>query len=122
MRAQPWLTPQLPVMHWVTAAAHFCLPLANINLARRESVVDVWDATVLIIGRHTSGLLASHFGPACRLVCTMLGFDLLEFRFQLQGNEFVLIDVSTTPALTNNADITATAQCLFEVAQKASTS
>lgn len=114
IRANPCLHPTLPAMHWKALAARYGIPLAKCSVAHPIHANGVWDASVLIAGKHTSGLLAEQYGTVCRAICKELGFELLEFRFQRQWHQFVLVDVSHLPALHGYTDTAAVAQCLYE--------
>lgn len=114
VRLNPCLHPTLPIMHWKAMAARYCIPLAKFSLAHPLTTDGAWDASVLIAGKHTSGLLAEQYGTVCRAICKELGFELLEFRFQRQWHQFVLVDVSHLPTLNGHTDTAAVAQCLYE--------
>lgn len=114
IRANPCLHPTLPAMHWKALAARYGIPLAKCSVAHPLTADVAWDASVLIAGKHTSGLLAEQYGAVCRAICKELGFELLEFRFQRQWHQFVLVDVCHLPALHGYTDTAAVAQCLYE--------
>lgn len=115
LRSQPWLIPQLPLLHWTSAAARCGLPVAIRNA---HSVAEPWDATVLVAGMLTTGVLAVRLGVACIATAQNLGFTLLEFRFNRQGEATILVDVSPHPALSDLEDIDAVARCLADLADR----
>lgn len=84
LRGQPWLTPQLPLLHWASAAARCGLPVADQSAVAAPAP---WDATVLVAGPLSTGILAGRLGVACVATAQNLGFTLLEFRFQRDSEE-----------------------------------
>ncbi|MBC7683006.1 MAG: hypothetical protein H7172_11780 [Ferruginibacter sp.] len=115
LRSQPWLVPQLPLLHWASAAARCGLPVA---VRDARSVAEPWDATVLVAGMLTTGVLAVRLGVACVATAQNLGFTLLEFRFNRQGEAATLVDVTPHPALSDLEDIDAVARCLADLAHR----
>jgi hypothetical protein len=116
LRSQPWLVPQLPLLHWASAAARCGLPVAP---RAAEAVAEPWDATVLVAGPRTTGILAGRLGVACVATAQNLGFTLLEFRFVRRAEGVALVDVSPHPALSDLEDIDAVARCLADLAEPA---
>lgn len=115
LRGQPWLVPQLPLLHWASAAARCGLPVA---VRDADTVAEPWDATVLVAGTLTTGILAGRLGVACVATAQNLGFMLLEFLFQRGAGGAVLVDVSPHPALSDLEDIDAVARCLADLAER----
>ncbi|MEO5794433.1 MAG: hypothetical protein ABIQ42_05045 [Rhodoferax sp.] len=115
LRSQPWLVPQLPLLHWASAAARCGLPVAP---RHADTVAEPWDATVLVAGTLTTGILAGRLGVACVATAQNLGFTLLEFRFHRGAGGTVLVDVSPHPALSDLEDIDAVARCLADLAER----
>jgi hypothetical protein len=117
---QALLSPQLPLLRWADAAASCGLPVAQ-----RDAGMPAleWDATVLVSGAQTTGVLAGRFGSACRVASQALGFSVLEFRFVRRAKapadtlatSFELVGVSPYPALTDLEDIDAVAACICDV-------
>lgn len=114
LRSQLRLTPQLPLLHWASAAARCGLPVA---VRDADRVAEPWDATVLVVGSVTTGVLAGRLGVACVATAQNLGFTLLEFRFKRVPDGAVLVDVSPHPALSDLEDIDAVARWLVELAE-----
>ncbi len=123
LRSQPWLVPQLPRLHWASAAARCGLPVASWRFGGGEDGTDGgkpgWDATVLVAGTQTTGVLAGRLGVACVATAQNLGFTLLEFRFSRRAEGNVLVDVCPHPALSDLEDIDAVAHCLAGLAHLA---
>jgi hypothetical protein len=115
LRDQPWLVPQLPVLRWATAAACCGLPVAARDL---DTATEPWDATVLVAGTLTTGILAGRLGVACVATAQNLGFTLLEFRFKRHADGVALVDVSPRPELSDLEDIDAVARCLADLAER----
>lgn len=115
LRGQPWLIPQLPLLHWASAAARCGLPVA---VRDADTTAEPWDATVLVAGMLTTGVLAGRLGVACVATAQNLGFTLLEFRFNREGDRAALVDVSPHPALSDLEDIDAVARCLADLAER----
>ncbi|BDT68111.1 hypothetical protein os1_22930 [Comamonadaceae bacterium OS-1] len=116
LRGQPWLTPQLPLLHWASAAARCGLPVADQSAVAAPAP---WDATVLVAGPLSTGILAGRLGVACVATAQNLGFTLLEFRFQRDSEGATLVDVSPHPELSDLEDIDAVARCLADLAERA---
>lgn len=112
LRHQPLLSQQLPVLRWAHAAACFGLPVAQ-----RDAGMPAleWDATVLVAGTQTTGVLAGRFGRACLAASQALGFSVLEFRFVRSANGFALVGVSPYPALADMEDIDSVASCICDL-------
>jgi hypothetical protein len=112
LRNQPLLSPQLPMLRWAQAAAVQGLPVAQ-----RDAGMPAleWDATVLVAGSQTTGVLAGRYGRACMAASQALGFAVLEFRFVRRDNAFELVGVSPYPALTDLEDIDAVAACICDL-------
>lgn len=114
LRNQPWLTPQLPVLQWAAAATRCGLPVAARDTA---ASAEPWDATVLVAGTHTTGILATRFGVACIATAQTLGFRVLEFRFVRRDDRVELVDVSPHPDLRDMEDIDAVALCIADLTE-----
>jgi hypothetical protein len=112
LRNQPLLSPQLPMLRWAQAAVQCGLPVAprGAGMPALE-----WDATVLVAGTQTTGVLAGRFGRACVAASQALGFSVLEFRFVRRNQVFALVGVSPYPALTDLEDIDAVAACICDL-------
>ena len=132
LRSQPWLVPQLPLLHWASAAARCGLPVAarhvdtvantveqSVPDTVPDTVAEPWDATVLVAGTLTTGILAGRLGVACVATAQNLGFTLLEFRFVRRADGIALVDVSPHPALSDLEDIDAVARYLADLADLA---
>lgn len=115
LRGQPWLIPQLPLLHWASTAARCGLPVA---VRDADTVAEPWDATVLVAGTLTTGILAGRLGVACVATAQNLGFTVLEFRFQRGALGAVLVDACPHPALSDLEDIDAVARCLADLAER----
>ena len=115
LRGQPWLVPQLPLLHWASAAARCGLPVADQSAA---ASTPPWDATVLVAGPLTTGILAGRLGVACVATAQNLGFTLLEFRFQRDSEGAKLVDASPHPELSDLEDIDLVARYLADLAER----
>jgi hypothetical protein len=102
LKTLPWITPQLPWVHWASAALRCGLPVAvcGANVPARP-----WDATVLVAGPYATGILAARFGAACVATAQAMGYSLLEFRFARASGMVELVDVSSHPDLSDLEDI-----------------
>ncbi len=119
LRSQPWLVPSLPLLHWASAAARCGLPVADTVVPTvADAVLEPWDATVLVAGTLTTGILAGRLGVACVATAQNLGFTLLEFRFVRRADGIALVDVSPHPVLSDLEDVDAVARCLADLAER----
>ncbi|WP_394787052.1 hypothetical protein [Rhodoferax sp.] len=112
LRSQAWLTQSLPLLHWAASATRSGLAVAARDVG---AAAQPWDATVLVAGTHTTGILARRLGAACLSAAQALGFTLLEFRFARRGDVTELVDVSPYPDLTDMEDIDAVARCIADL-------
>lgn len=71
--------------------------------------------TVLVAGRHASGVLAGRFGERCLEVARATGCPLLEFRFVRETGAVRLSAVDPRPGLRDPAEVAAVADYLVEV-------
>lgn len=124
VRHHPFVTPVLSLQRWATVAAACGLPVAARSFATsaRAAAADqplanadgsghgrdgsagasshCGGGTVLVAGEDADGLLAHRYGACAIRAARQLGFPLLEFRFAVQANETVLVEVDPLPPLT----------------------
>jgi hypothetical protein len=120
VRRHPWVTPLLPLQHWARAAAACGLPVAARTLANspraygsrggRSDFPNAADdhiagigmiaaGTVVVAGNEVGGALSARYGPSALAAARALEFPLLEFRFAIEKNETVLVEVDPLPPL-----------------------
>jgi len=115
VREHPWLTPMLPLQHWVQPAASCGLPVATRAVFSSSSLAshrfdrdshiaepsprDNTATTILVAGSRVDGPLAATFGERCLRTARRLGFPLLEFQFANEEGRPVLTHVEPVPPL-----------------------
>lgn len=109
VRRHPWVTPSLPLQHWASAAAACGLPVAKrtiVNSPQAQTGADVpgsgmadFAGTVLTAGERAGGPMANRYGLRCLATARALGFPLLEFCFDVEEKETVLVHVDPLPPL-----------------------
>ena len=119
LRSQAGLMSQLPARQWAAAASRCGLQVAA---GDATTPVRPWDATVLVAGAHTTGVLATRLGKACLAIAQALGFTLLEFRFVRRADAVELVDVCPHPKLSDLEDIDAVARCIADLSSTAARS
>lgn len=143
VRRHAFVTPVLSLQRWATVAAACGLPVAVQNIAssprtaaaaqppaHADGLGQDRDApagtsrqygigTVLVAGDNADGLLAHRYSACAIAAARQLGYPLLEFRFALQANETVLVEVDPLPPLTEPWAVALTGRLLRSLAEQA---